>query len=118
MVKCILKGLHEKDAYSGETEPFESEYNGIPEACAMWASGYKHCFLWDCSLHYSDSGLEVSDIITDTYYDRYYYGRYVFDDNGEEIGKTQWSFVHLSLYFGGYDSPQVSNRKTGVLLKK
>jgi hypothetical protein len=119
-MKCILKGLSQTDPYSGEMKPFETEYAGIPEACAMWASGYKHCFLEDCSLFYSDTGKEVPDRITDKYYDRYYYGRYNFDENGEEVGTTRWTFLHLSLYFPTteYMSPQVTGKRTGVLIKK
>lgn len=94
MVKCILKGLCQKDAYSGEMEPFESIYNGIPEAMSMWASGCKHGFLEDLSLWY-ENGIQVSERITDKYYDRYYYGRFIFDENGEEAGRKYWSFVYL-----------------------
>lgn len=118
MVKCILKGLQGIDD-SGETQSFETIYNGIPEACSMWASGYKHCFLYECSLFYFDSGIEVPDSITDEYYDRYYYGRFIFDENGEECGRKSWQFTHVELYFPFGTMPtEVCPRKTGVLLKK
>lgn len=118
MVKCILKGLQEIDAYSGEMVPFETEYNGIPEAMSMYASGYKHGFLDDLTLLYADNRLEVPDRITDYLYNRYYYGRYIFDENGEECGKKSWKFLHVQLYFGGYENPEVCPKKTGVLVKK
>jgi hypothetical protein len=86
----------------------------------MWARGYKHCFLEDCSLFYAENGLEVPVRITDRYYGRYYYGRYIFDENGEEIGKTNWKFLHIELYFPGasFMETQVCPRKTGILVKK
>lgn len=119
MPKCILKGLCQSDAYSGEMKSFETLYNGIPEACSMWASGYKHGFLEDCSLFYDENGLEVPDRITDIYYDRYYYGRYIFDENGEEIGKRNWHFLHIELYFRGFGlDTEVCPKKTGILIKK
>nr|CAB4126406.1 hypothetical protein UFOVP88_46 [uncultured Caudovirales phage] len=121
MVKCILKGLQLKDVYSGEMEEFETEYNGIPEACAMWASGCKHCFLEDVSLWYSENGLEVPHRITNKYYDRYYYSRYIFDENGEEVGRNIWHFVNLDLYWSKIfhpDQPEVCVKKFGILVKK
>lgn len=118
MVKCILKGLSQSDPYSGKMQSFETVYNGIPEACSMWASGYKHCFLEECHLYY-ENGLEVPDRITDYYYDRYYYGRFIFDENGEEIGHSKWTFVHLSIYYPSFSSspPQVNAKKVGILNK-
>lgn len=117
MVKCILKGMS-SDPITGEESSFQTQYNGIPAACSMWASGYKHGFLSDCSLFYEDSELEVPDAITDRFYDRYYYGRYIFDENGEEIGKKSWKFLHINLYFPfGTESPEICPNKTGVLIK-
>lgn len=118
MGKVILRAKREVDSYSGEMKWSDVEYNGIPEACYMWAAGYKHCFLAECSLWDKETGLEIPDRITDYYYDRYYYGRFIFDENGEEIGRLNWKFVHLSLYFGMSDAPQITPRKTGVLVKK
>lgn len=118
MGKVILRCKHQTDPYSGEMEWGDTEYNGIPEACSMWASGYKHGFLEECSLWDKETGLEIPDRITDKFYDRYYYGRYVFDDNGEEVGHSRWTFVHFSLYFGGYGEPQVNPKKTGILVRR
>jgi hypothetical protein len=119
-MKVILKCLSQVDPYTGEMAPRENEYNGIPEACAMWASGYKHAFLEDCHLYYADSGLEVPDRITDKYYDRYYYGRYIFDQNGEEIGKTDWKVLYLKLFYRSYDplNPDVSPKMSAILIKE
>lgn len=117
MVKVILKGFSD-DPITGEETPFEEIYNGIPEACSNWAFGYKHSYLSDCSLIYDDTLKEVPDCITDRYYDRYYYGRYIFDEDGEEIGKVSWKFLHIQLYFGSTKDAQICHKKTGVLLKK
>ena len=117
MTKCILKG-NQSDPMTGEDTPFSTQYKGIPQACAMWASGYKHSFLSDCELFYEDSVIEVPSSITDRFYDRYYYGRYIFDENGEEIGKMNWKFLHVELYFPCSLSPQICPRKTGILIKK
>lgn len=119
MVKCILKGMSSSDPYSGEMARFETLYSGIPEACSMWASGCKNCVLEDVSLFYED-GTEVPSKITDKYCDRYYYGRYIFDQNGEEIGKKNWKFLHIELYFPKTPTmpTEVCPRKTGILIKK
>src|SRR5262245_13131968 len=115
MVKCILRAQ-----YDDGDEYHETLYNGIPEAMSIWASGYKHEFLFDASLMYADSRQEIPDKVTDMYYNRYYYGRFIFDENGEEIGRKSWSFVHLDLYFPptSYMKVQVIPKKTGVLIKK
>lgn len=117
MTRCVLKGLSISDSYSGEMHPFETIFNGIPEACSMWASGYKHCFLEHCQLFY-ENGMEVPDKITDKFYDRYYYGRYLFDENGEEIGKKNWKFLHIQLFYRSHPDAQICPRKTGILIKK
>lgn len=118
-MKVVLKGLKQIDGYSGEMTYFETEYNGIPEACAMWAFGYKHCFLEDCHLFYAENGCEVPDIITDKYYDRYYYGRYLFDENGEEIGRQSWNILHIQLFYPSFnpENPQICQRKSAILIK-
>lgn len=119
-MRVIMKGLSQSDLYSGEMKYFETEYNSIPEACYMWASGYKHCFLEDVHLFYYENGLEVPDSITDKYYDRYYYGRYYFNENGEEIGKRSWTILHVQLFYTSYDpeNPEVCPKKSAILLKK
>lgn len=116
MTKCILKGKSDDDE-SGYMKEFSTEYSGIPEACAMWASGYKHGFLYDCKLYY-ENGNEVPEEITDMFYNRYYYGRYIFDQNGEEVGRRSWSFVHIELFIGGYKQPEICPRKCGILMKE
>lgn len=84
-MKCVMKGIRDADVYGLEKENFETLYNGIPEACAMWAAGMKHGFLSKVSLYYFDTGLEVPIDIKKEYFDRYYHGEYKFDEFGEEL---------------------------------